>query len=181
VVPTARTMGAGRYAIDFDRKSALFDSTARNLDITPKVGLGERVQLEAKLPFASSNNNVLFFGKYTFALARGKTTAAAVGFENLGSGSRIVPYLVVSHLHKPVDVTVGVSRGNDDRAVWFTGLDYLVGKLHVLADYNTGKGNFASAGFQYDFSKQWSLKSGLEARHDAAPDTLIKVSYNGSY
>ena len=80
IVPTARTMGAGRYAIDFDRKNPLFDSTARNLDITPKVALGERVQLEAKCSFASGGNNgALFFGKYTFVLTHGKATAAAVG------------------------------------------------------------------------------------------------------
>lgn len=181
VVPTARTMGARRYAFDLNRKGPLFDSPERNLDVTGKVGLGERVQLEAKLPFASSNDSVLFFGKYSFALSRRMTTAAALGFENLGSGSRTVPYVAVSHLYEPVDLTVGTARGAESRMVWFTGLDYLIGKLHVLADYNTGPDTFAALGYQYDFSEEWSVKSGLQARHDERADVLIKVSYSGRY
>lgn len=183
VVPTARTMGARRYAIDLDRKEALFDGSTRQFTLSPKIGIGERVQLEAKIPLGGgSNGNVLFNGKYTFAVADNMKSAAALGFENLGTGSRTVPYIALSRLFPPVDLTIGAASGRGSLAIFFTGADYRPNdRLHILADYNTGPKTFASLGFQYDFSRQWSLKSGLEARRHERADVLIKVSYGGGY
>lgn len=183
IVPTARTIGANRYSIDLDRKEPLFDASLQRLNLTGKIGIGERVQLEAKAPLElQSDRAVLFSGKYTFILEDNKRTAAALGFENLGHGSQVAPYLALSRLYTPVDVTIGVSRGAESKMAYYTGIEYRPNeRLHVLADYNTGGMAFAAGGFQYDFSRLWSVKGGLEFQHGEATDTLFKVIYNGTY
>jgi hypothetical protein len=182
VVPTARTIGARRYQVDLSRKQALLDDPDISLDISVKAGLGQRVMVEGKVPLRGGNNNPLWFGKYTFAATRGGLTAVAIGVENVGQGSQPIPYLVSSHLFRSADLTVGIARGVDAVAKYFAGADYRVGdKLHLLGDYNTGSTTYASAGFQYDFTQNWSLKSGWEASHTSAADVLVKIQFTNGY
>ena len=182
VVPTARPIGARRYQVDLSRKEPLLDAAVISLDISAKAGLGERVLLEAKVPLRGSNNAPLWFGKYTFAVTRGGLTAAAIGVENVGRDSQATPYVVSSHLFRSVDVTVGIAGGVDAVARYFAGVDYRIGqRVHLLGDYNTGNTTYASAGFQYDFSRNWSLKSGWEASHGSASDVLVKIQFSDIY
>ncbi|MHB9037565.1 MAG: hypothetical protein ACYC64_12935 [Armatimonadota bacterium] len=187
VVPTARTIGANRYQVDITHKEPLFDASALSFDIGVKAGIGKRGQLETKVPLQGNGDNVLFFGKYTFAVASEARIALAVGIENVGNGSQAVPYLVSSCMFEPVDFTAGVARGASGVARFFTGIDYQVGKrLHILADYNTGNHNtentvYASAGFQYVFSGDWSLKSAWEANRGSASDMMVKVAFSSNY
>lgn len=179
IVPTARTMGANRYGIDLDRKAPLFNASDRKLDISPKIGLGERVQLEAKIPLEGSS--VLFAGKYMFATTDKNATAAAIGIENVGEGSAAVSYLALSHLFKPVDLTIGGADGGDS-GVFFTGVDIQTSKkMHVLADYNTGSKFYTSAGFQYEFTKHLGIKTGIKVPREGKADLVIKLQYSNGY
>jgi hypothetical protein len=183
IVPTARTIGAGRYQLSLDRKAPLLDGSLRTLDMSVKEAIGERIQIETKVPISSgSGGEVLFYGKYTFALADDERIAAAVGIENAGSGKKAIPYIVFSRMFEPADVTVGVAKGSDSQAKFFTGLDYMTSdRMHLLADYNTGNKHYASAGFDYRFSRQWSLKSGIEVPSNERSDLIIKITYSGNY
>ena len=183
VVPTARTIGAGRYAIELTHKSPFLDASSQRLDLTVKLGAGERAMFEIKQPLSNSgNSNVLFFGKYAFATANHNLSAFALGVENVGADSTTIPYFVISHLFNPVDVTVGFAGGNNLPAMYLAGVDYgMSDKLHLLADYNSGTADFASLGFQYKFSQQWTMKSGLEQPRNGSSDVLIKITYNSTY
>jgi len=182
VVPTARTIGAGNYQVDLTHKEPLLDASTLTLDFSAKVGLGERCQMETKVQMSGGNNQVLWYGKYTFAVEHGGLTTAAIGIENVSPGSQATPYIVSSHLFKPVDLSAGIAMGVNAAVRYFTGADYQISKkLHILGDYNTGNTTYASMGFQYEFSHIWSMKSGLEANRGAASDVMIKIAYSNNY
>lgn len=182
VVPTARTIGARRYAIELDRKDQLFSTALHRITITGKFGLGGRGQFEIKRPVGGGGEAITLNGKYTFAASDDGKTMAAIGFEDLGSSSRITPYTALSHQFRSVDLTVGVAREADSLIVWFTGVDYRpLERLHILADCSTGRRDSASFGYQYDFGRHWSVKSGLEAERNARANLLIKISYGSRY
>lgn len=183
VVPTARTIGARHYALELNRKAPLLDEQARNLDMTLKVGLGPRFMFDAKYPLQQRGSSAtLLYGKYTFATANRGLTAAAIGIDNVGAGSRATSYVVLSHLSDPADITVGVAQGTDMVVQYLAGIDYRAGgRLHLLSDWNSGTGSFASAGFQYQFASRWTLKSGVEFVRDGGSTLLVKIAYNGEY
>lgn len=182
IAPTARTIGAGAYQVGFSRKEPILDSAPLTRDLSLKVGLGKRAQLETKIPVGSIDKNAQWAGKYVFMVAHDSSTEIALGFDNLGVKSRTVPYLVASHLFATIDLTAGIAVGSKSVAVFFTGIDYRLGeKLHILTDYNTGNTNYVSVGFKYLFSQSWSIKSGLEAKHEAVPDVMVKITYAASY
>lgn len=183
IVPTARTIEAGCYRLELDRKAPLLDAPARKLDLAAKVGIGERLLLEAKMPLdAGSGEGTLFDGKYVFAVADGDKTAAAIGIENFGPLSQPVSYVAYSHLFKPVDLTLGIANGAGWIVRYFAGIDWAVSdSLHLLADYSTGEDDFVSGGFQYEFSEHWGIKSGVEFPRTGSPDVMIKVIFSSRH
>lgn len=182
IAPTARTPGAGEYEFSLEHKAPLLEEGDRTFDLGAKVGVGERLQFDAKFPLDNGTRDTLFAGKYAFLLTRDGLTAAAIGAENVGSSNRATPYLVVSHLVGRADYTAGTASGTGGVARFFVGIDYDVNdRLQVLADYDTGMENTAGAGFQYQFARDWEVKSGIRFKRDGTSDVVLSIKYVGRY
>ncbi|MCE5323488.1 hypothetical protein LLG46_09275 [bacterium] len=182
VTPTARTLGKNRYSLEITRRGQLLNAQALNEEAGAKFGVGDRVQLEVKTPIVKSASGTVFFIKYTFASADDKLLATAVGIDNIGRRNQAVPYIAVSRLFEPVDCTLGIAKDTNAQVKYFVGFDYRVGdKLHILTDRDQGQRTIDSAGFQYDVSKIWHVKSALEATRENGTNVYIKITYNGRY
>lgn len=183
IVPTAHTLGAGRYLLEFNHKAPLINAQSPTEDVTTKVGLGGRWMLEVKYPVKQDRSGaLLFYAKYAFATANHGLTAAAIGVDHVGANTASAPFLVFSHYFKPMDITVGLARGRGGVTRYLAGVDYRIGdKLHMLSDWDSGTDDFASAGFQYQISPQWGVKTGFEIPRSGDSSFLLKIMYGGEY
>ena len=183
VIPTAETIGAGKYRAAAQAEGAEFGLGDSTWALKTKFGLGERVEAGVNFDLGSDADTMLLWkAKYVFPVQKDNRTAAGVGLDSLGKHSKFAPYAVVTHDLRIAHVHLGLVRA-ESAIRFFVGADGKVGeRWHAMADYTNGTGNFASVGAEYDLDDHWRLRAGVLIPNDAHnPQVSIEFKYTSLY
>lgn len=184
IIPTAETVGADQYSIEVQMDGDVSEATADGWLLNTQFGFGER--FEAGLDFDLSSHvdegaRLLLNWKYLPLVDNRRRFCVAIGVFNTHPQHRSTPYLVTTWDASLLRVHGGLQRC-DGTAHWLVGADRAFDRLTLMADYTEGSENFASAGFNYQFSDVIGLMAGLLFPNDGSKTGFtIHLVIGGSY
>ena len=162
IIPTADMVEPGKYAIEPQFDGALAGPSVDTRIVNSQFGLSPR--LEAGVDFDLSDDaepRVLGNFKYLVAPGSKRAPAIALGVWNAGSRIRSSLYVAATRDYGSLRGHFGVMHieGNN---CWFVGADRaLTDRITLMADYTSGKENFSSVGFNYQFKDDFGAMAGV--------------------
>lgn len=163
VIPTAETVGADQYGVEFQ-----FDGPfpVRSTDvyiINTEFGLGDR--FEAGVDYDLSDGvatRALINAKYLLAVGTPRSPAVAVGVCSVGRHTKATPYAVLTQEFTGCRGHLGVMHTEDHNRV-FVGVDKaLAERWTVMADYTAGDEGWSSLGANYQFTDGFGVFAGAQ-------------------
>lgn len=179
LIPTTDVLPTGHCSIEVQGDSAtpVRYKTAKEY-LNTELGLSRNVEAGVDFDIGNDGGNKAI-GNFKYRFEAGKTTKLpiAVGVQGIDSRLKSTPYACTSLETRIVRLTAGALR-SDDTTQWFTGLDRAVSdKLTLMADYISGHEFFASAGFSYELTDQFSVLSYAEFPNADGGDTVYSVHF----
>jgi hypothetical protein len=161
IIPTAETIEPGKYGVEMQFDGAFAQGKADTRIFNTQFGLVPRLEVGVDFDLSKESDlKVLLNAKYLLSAGGKNAPALALGICNVADQLKSSPYFVATH-------DFGALRGHlgstimDGNNRWFIGADRaLADKLTLMADYTSGKGNFSSCGFSYQFDARFSVMAG---------------------
>ena len=162
LIPTADTIGAGRYQLQLEVDGSLSPSPFQYWLLDTEAGVASNVELGVDVNLLMRPQPRVFTNwKYAFApVGRGRV-GAAFGMGNWNEQPLTGPYALSTADLGRVRITSGVTY-------LFRAYRFMAGidtgfrrKLTWMADYVSGPDLFLSAGFSYEIGPDYQLLAGL--------------------
>lgn len=183
MIPTADVVGDGGYSIEWQIDGDLSELSTETRFLNTQFGIGDRFEAGIDFDFSSgADNDVLLNAKYVFGELGEGNVLLATGVHSVERDSKSVAYLVATGHYNGSRVHLGGHRRNGGNH-WFAGIDRAISdRWTLMADYTSGREDYATAGFNYQFSERLGIMGGVLVPNEDG-DTLYTVHfvYGGNY
>ena len=172
IIPTADTIKPGDYGVEMQFDGRLAGATADTRVLNTEFGLLPRFEAGVDFNISSeSDSRILLNAKYLL-LSDGKSCPAlAIGVCNVGTRVKSSPYAVASHDFGVLRAHLGSMR-IDASICWCAGIDRAItSRFTSMADYTSGRDNFASVGGSYQFSQHFGIMAAVGIPNDKNGNT----------
>lgn len=169
IVPTTDTLGENMWCLHLQLDGRFSGVHADTYFLNTEMTLGERLEFGLDIDVSGEvedGKRAYFNVKYVFAVSKSGRFKAAAGFWNGDPVKGIYPYVTGTadlgflRVHGGVTQT-DVARGR--REDWFVGADRtFAGRWTLMADYQSGDENFATASVSCQITSRWGGLVGLQ-------------------
>lgn len=154
-IPIAKIFGDGVASFSLNRSVQQSQVTT----YTTQYGIGNQFEVGLDYQAAPPEQKTLLANiKYLLAHRPGRLPDIAVGFVNLATGQKAVPYAVATTQPKATGVSLGIIRPAGDGYDGMAGISYNVTPtLEIITDYIGGRQSYGTLGFIDSLTKTITL------------------------
>ncbi len=180
LVPTADMMGANQLKLSYEsdgHNQPFGDEQAEY--IYSQVGIGDKLEFGVDLYDIRHSNEAFYNAKYLVTAEKDNVPAIAIGARCISAVCKTSLYAVGYRSFEKARLHFGAETQDGENYLMF-GADYDLGSgVSLLADWETGVGQYSTAGIYWQASKAASL--GLYWAHNNTASLRDTYDYLGGY